>query len=279
MKTPFDARRALLPKAVALLAAIGMLLPAAPAFAVPSTVYTTRNVYLRAGPGVRFAILAELPGGEALTVVDQYTVWYKVSRADGTAGWVSGSYVSLDPPGSGGGGGAAPASIYAIQPGVGEVAIVTTPLLNVRTGPGVNFPVIARAAGGDLVTVLDKREQWRLVRLSSGTQGWVNSQFLSRAIGSVPALTGGTSTTAVPPFTTVITPANATPLEVDIVTTPRLNVRTGPGVLYAVVTVLNQGDFVTVLAKGRGWRYIKTAGGVRGWSSTVGLLRCDCGLP
>jgi uncharacterized protein YgiM (DUF1202 family) len=56
-------------------------------------------------------------------------------------------------------------------------------------------------------------------------------------------------------------------------------VRSGPSTLYSVVGVVGQEEFVTVLAKDGGWRYIQTASGVRGWSNIEGLTTCDCALP
>jgi N-acetylmuramoyl-L-alanine amidase len=262
---------------------LGLLISAAPALAQtgqPTTIYTIRNVFLRAGPGLGFRILAEMPGGEALTVLGQSSIWYNVKRADNTEGWVSGYYVSANPPGSGGGGGSG-GQIYAGPTEIGDIAAVTASLLNVRTGPGVNLPVIARLTQGELVRVLEKSGAWRRIAFRNNAQGWVNGQWLSGPIFFPPPQTGGGGAPSggVPPLTTVVTPANATPLEVNIVTTSRLNVRTGPSTLYAVVTVLNQNEFVTVLAKQGGWRYIQTSGGKRGWSNIEGLSRCDCALP
>ncbi len=270
----------------ALLAAVAVLLVAAlPVLAqdtMPETVYTTRNVYLRAGPGVGWHILAEMPGGEALDVLDQSSVWFQVRRSDGTEGWVNGSYVTLSPPGSGGGGGVSAGPLYAIPPDVGDIAYVTASRLNVRAGPGVNFLVLAQAVNGDIVQVLEKRGAWRRVQFVGGLQGWVNSQWLSGRIATTVQTGGGGGGTGTPipsPFTTPVTPTNPTPLEVNIVTTPRLNVRIGPGIQYSVATIINQNEFVTVLAKSGGWRYIQTASGQRGWSNIEGLSKCDCALP
>ncbi|MBI3764669.1 MAG: SH3 domain-containing protein [Chloroflexi bacterium] len=271
--------RKILRGTVAIAAAIGMLSAAAPVFAagtLPTTLYTTRNVFLRGGPGVGFVILAELPAGEKLSVLDKYTTWYKVSRADGTVGWVSGSYLTMDPPGSGGGG-ASGAPLLPAPLNIGDIAKTSTQLLNVRSGPGLNFPVIAQYTAGHFVTVLDKHDAWRYVQFNDGTKGWVNAQFLTGSLGSVDLSSG--STTASSLYSTPVTPANPTPMEIDIVNTAELNVRVGPGLFYKVVTTLHQGDFVTVLAKDSGWRYIQTAGGTTGWAHMSGLLRCDCALP
>jgi uncharacterized protein YgiM (DUF1202 family) len=280
MRKPISRRQAAFSLAAALVLLLAAALPALAQDTLPATVYTTRNVFLRAGPGVGWRILAEMPGEEALTVLSQSNVWFQVRRANGTEGWVSGSYVSINPPGAGGGAGVWSGPVFAVPPAPGDIAFVTASRLNVRAGPGVNFVVIARASNGDFVTVLEKHGAWRRVQFAGGLVGWVNGQFLSGRIDTLENLTGGGEPPpASLPVTTVVTPPNPTPLEVNIVTTPRLNVRSGPGLLYSVVSVLSRDEFVTVLARDGGWRYIQTPSGARGWSNIEGLTRCDCALP
>ncbi|MBI3764670.1 MAG: SH3 domain-containing protein [Chloroflexi bacterium] len=166
----------------------------------PKEIHTLRSVFLRAGPSVSWRVIATLPGEEVLTVLDQCYNWYKVSRADGTVGWVSGSFVSTDPFGSGGGGGSTGAPAFVKPPDVGTVAMVTAPLLNVRSGPGLNFPAVGTASKGEMVTILDKNKAWRFVQTAKGVRGWVNSFYLSGQLGAANPFAdvgggGGTTTT------------------------------------------------------------------------------------
>ncbi len=186
-----ESRRFPTTAALALLAGLALAL-AAPALAQdgnPTTVYTTRSVFMRAGPAVTWHVIATLPGGEQLTVLDRYTNWYQVQRADGTSGWVSGSYLTANPPGSGGGGGVSGGALLPKPPGTGTLATVTTPLLNIRSGAGIENPVIGTVKGGETVTVLASDRQWRLIRTAGGVEGWVNSLYLSASLG--PAASGG----------------------------------------------------------------------------------------
>jgi SH3-like domain-containing protein len=186
--------------ALALLAGLALAL-AAPALAQddnPGTVYTTRSVFMRAGPAVTWHVVATLPGGEQLTVLDRYTNWYQVQRADGTQGWVSGTYLTIDPPGSGGGGGAAGGALVAKPPSAGTFSTVNTPLLNIRSGAGVDNPVIGTVKGGETVTVLASDRQWRLIRTAGGVQGWVNSYYLSASLGPAADVGGGGVVTGSP---------------------------------------------------------------------------------
>lgn len=56
--------------------------------------------------------------------------------------------------------------------------IVNTSALNVRSGAGVKYTVVATVAGGDRLNVVgqnDGRESWWYVELADGTRGWVNN--------------------------------------------------------------------------------------------------------
>lgn len=62
-------------------------------------------------------------------------------------------------------------------------ATVQVNRLNVRSGPGVDFPRIATGLLGEALTVLDQAEDcaWVQVRISDGTEGWVagGAQFVT----------------------------------------------------------------------------------------------------
>ncbi|MCX7781560.1 MAG: DUF3794 domain-containing protein [Negativicutes bacterium] len=70
-------------------------------------------------------------------------------------------------------------------PGMGAVtatagaATVTGNNVNVRTGPGTNFPVITKVNKGTSVNLLDQAFGWYRVSLQDGTTGWIASWLLS----------------------------------------------------------------------------------------------------
>lgn len=56
--------------------------------------------------------------------------------------------------------------------------IMNTEALNVRSGPGAQYTVIATIAGGDQIGVIglnDGRENWWFVELANGQRGWINN--------------------------------------------------------------------------------------------------------
>ncbi len=65
--------------------------------------------------------------------------------------------------------------------GVSGTAVVTGSVVNVRTGPGTNFPVVVKVKKGDKVTLKEQAFGWYQVLLADGTKGWVASWLLEGA--------------------------------------------------------------------------------------------------
>jgi hypothetical protein len=61
----------------------------------------------------------------------------------------------------------------------GHWVAVATQRLNVRSGPGMDFPVIGRVYQGDLLLTRGSAPAWIYVRLPDGNFGWVMSEYIS----------------------------------------------------------------------------------------------------
>jgi len=63
---------------------------------------------------------------------------------------------------------------------VSGMSTVTANRVNVRTGPGTNFPVVTQVNKGDTVTLKDQAFGWNKVVLSDGnTTGWIAGWLLN----------------------------------------------------------------------------------------------------
>ena len=51
--------------------------------------------------------------------------------------------------------------------------------ITVRTGPGINHKIVAMIRSGESVEMLKPEEEWSLVRITNGKEGWVLSRFLT----------------------------------------------------------------------------------------------------
>ncbi len=51
--------------------------------------------------------------------------------------------------------------------------------ITVRTGAGIDHKIVAMIRSGERVEMLTPEEEWSLVRITNGTEGWVLSRFLT----------------------------------------------------------------------------------------------------
>ena len=125
---------------------------------------------------------------------------------------------------------------------------VTADALNVRSGPSTSYGITTKLYKGDKVEILETSNGWHKIKASNGKIGWVSGDYIKVSSGSTSQ--PSTSTT------------KAT------VTATSLNVRSGAGTSYSVITKLSKGTVVDVLeSASNGWKKIKTSNGTTGWVS------------
>jgi uncharacterized protein YgiM (DUF1202 family) len=135
----------------------------------------------------------------------------------------------------------------------GYVGVVTAGALNVREGPGPQHSSLTVIYQGQSVELVGRNftGNWVKVRLNNGLEGWVNASYLYL---SVPVHT-------LPIVTAPSEDYNA------VVNTGAANVRYGPGVAYAPLTVVTNGTHLVALGRNfdSSWMYVRTPNGVIGW--------------
>jgi cell wall-associated NlpC family hydrolase len=150
---------------------------------------TDDNINMRTGPGTTFRITAQLPAGTELQVLGQQAGWYHVATAWDTNGWVAADYLKIVPD--------EPAASSGPQPErIGSAGVIDGPL-NLRSGPGTNYPSYGMLAQDTMLDVLALQGDWYKVRSPRDTIGWVAAT--SVALDWVPAAytgPGGTVSTA-----------------------------------------------------------------------------------
>ncbi|MCC5467491.1 SPOCS domain-containing protein [Pelosinus baikalensis] len=75
--------------------------------------------------------------------------------------------------------------------GISGTATITGSSVNIRTGPGTNFPVVTKVNKGERVTIKEQAFGWYKVVLSGGTTGWVASWLADTGNGTVPTAPKG----------------------------------------------------------------------------------------
>lgn len=262
----------------------------------PVAVVTTGRLNIRNGPGPGYASVGILSQGDAVILLGRTTNsgWVKIAMADSSVdAWISTLYIEAEVPVS-----TLPALAVA-----DPWAIVTAPLLNVRTGPGFSHSVITTISHGKLITLIGRTADRTFAQiLTDGIEGWVSTYYIAAGspISSLPVTWLETATatpeivlatpiptqiilptaaaTAVPPTATpqpqpeategVSVPASGPEA---VIVTGRLNVRTGPGPGYAIVETISHWDIVYLLGRtgDLGWVYIQVPWtGSKGWVSS-----------
>ncbi len=141
---------------------------------------------------------------------------------------------------------------------VGATATVVSDQLNLRTGPSPSYNIIRVLARNQVVKLAGYRNSsatWVQVITSDNVQGWVYAPFVvsSYPLLSLPVWTGDTG---------------AVNAGTAIVSAFYLNVRTGPGVEYPILTRLMNGQQVRLSGYRNGaatWVEIFTPEGHLGW--------------
>ncbi len=205
---------------------------------------TASALNVRSGPSTSYSVTTKLYKGNKVQILETSNGWHKIKTSSGSTGWVSASYISVS---SSGGNTSQPATSTS-------KATVTADSLNVRSGAGTNYSVITKISKGTVVDVLESASNgWKKIKTSSGTTGWVSGSYLTSGSTSTGGSTGGSTSTN----TTKAT-----------VTADSLNVRSGAGTNYSVITKLSKGTVVDVIeSNSNGWKKIKTSNGTTGWVS------------
>ena len=136
--------------------------------------------------------------------------------------------------------------------------VTATTNVNVRAQPSTTARIIGGLHRGQTVTEIGRINGWTKIRFA-GSAAWVASRYLTRG--------------------TDLPPPNRVDAGAVKVATARLNLRSGPGLGYRVITVLPEGTRVTTTGKtARGFAEV-VRGSTRGWSSVQYLASARTGLP
>lgn len=215
---------------------------------------TAGSLYVREGPGTSYRAIGSLVRNdvvEALATNPDGT-WYRIRRlSDGLTGWSSATYlekITTTPPPP------------PPPPGEGDRYRVNTASLNVRGGPGTNFPIIGSFVRNDIVEELEanpNRTWLRVRRLTDGLTGWCSAAYLVKI-----------TTTPPPP------PPPPPTGQKFRVTATRLHVREGPGTQFRSLGYIELNEIVDGLSANadQTWRQIRRSDGLTGWSSARYLV-------
>lgn len=178
------------------------------------------ELLIRSGPSTGYSILGSLFYGDRVEILEQKTtgsmVWGKTDK-----GWISLTYVRLDPDTpseESGNGGQSASSVTG--------TVVNAGSLRIRSGPGTNYSILGYLSDGEKVTVTEQKTVGSMI-WGKIDKGWISMDYVKLDTASVPQ-----------------NPAAAQTGTVKV--SDYLNVRSGPGTSYSILTYLNPGTKVTI---------------------------------
>lgn len=175
-------------------------------------IVTNPTLNIRTAPGVNNDVIGKYYNGNRIGFLEIDGDWGRTPD-----GWVCLDYVYLE--GDSGFG--------------GMYGWVNATALNIRTGPGMQYPVVGNLQRGDRISILAQvkvgNSYWGCTSL-----GWVHMAYISSTQPAAPATP--------PP---VVVPGIG--FGTGYVNNSYLNVRVGPGTIYPVITTFHYGDVVTIM--------------------------------
>lgn len=135
-------------------------------------VITGTEVRMRDGAGLDSGVIGVFSQGESVQVLGSARAdgmtWYKVSRSDGSTGYVAADYCSL---GSG-------------DSSAGASGTITGTEVRMRASYSTDSEVLGYFENGETVAILDDvtsaGQRWLKVRRSDGSVGWVSADFCTQ---------------------------------------------------------------------------------------------------
>ncbi|CEO20517.1 SH3 domain-containing protein [Paraclostridium sordellii] len=221
-----------------------------------SGIVAVSELNVRTGPSTNYSVISQVRNGDILNIVakDSSTNWLKIQFKDGTTGWVSGKYVKPTKDNSIVDKDKLPNNSN-IETASGSVNVNALEL-NVRTGPSTNYPAITQVKRYDLLNVVAKNidNGWLKIQFKDGTTGWISGRYVTIATNDT---------------------VNITNKDIQVgdgpaqVTVPELNVRSGPGTNYSVISQVKKGNILAVIAgdTSNNWLKIQFKDGTTGWVS------------
>ncbi len=122
---------------------------------------------------------------------------------------------------------------------IAEIVSIKGDDINMRSGPGMNHPVLYSLGSGMPLDVINHSNDWLQIKDFEGDTGWVHQDMVSDT-------------------PTVIVKANRN-------STAQINIRSGPGVKNKIVGKASYGTVFRKLGEKKQWVEVEHDEGLKGW--------------
>ena len=239
-------------------------------------VETTGTVNLRAGPGLDYQVIASIPKGTNLILLDSTNDWQQVRVSDRLEGWISKSFTRM----------------------AGYEQVIINTQTKVRSGPGEEYKAFAILLQGRTFSIIGEKDNWYHVVLPDGNMGWI-VRTDARKVSKTNITTTRDAVVRESPNSSarqLITVEKGRELiqmdrkgawyqvkvgssiygwihedalkpvpEQNIVVPQKANVRKGPSTVYDIIEIVDASDRLTELERKDDWYKVRTPSGNVGW--------------
>lgn len=176
------------------------------------------SLNMRSQASLSASVLAKLPTGSSVLVLDDAGDWYKVAY-HGMVGFVSDDYLTLS-------------SAMNIQAGYAKVT--TGSGLRLRSGPGTSYAVLTTLSKGTTAEIIGVNNGWIKVNYKSCT-GYLSAEYITVVSTDESGDTSSSSGS------------------LKVTSSGKLRMRSGPGTSYSIITSLSPGTVVKNLGTSGSW--------------------------
>ncbi len=126
---------------------------------------TSGKLNVRSSASTSGAVVSSLSKGSYVTLMSKSGNWWRVEYADGKYGYCHADYIKT-------------------ATGTPSTVKISSGSLNVRSGAGTSYSIIASLYKGEVVIVLSKSGSWSRILYNGTKTGYVSSQYLSTSSSS-----------------------------------------------------------------------------------------------
>jgi N-acetylmuramoyl-L-alanine amidase len=143
-----------------------------------------------------------------------------------------------------------------------RLAVINGNNVNIRSGPGTNYDSLTKVFKGLNLIVLNENNGWLQIEMSDGRRGWVADYLVD-----FPNASAGTPVELISSGDTGMgegyMPSGLN--RSALVMKSSLNIRSGPGEQYSVVSKANCGQQLPILREENDWLAVRLPDGATGW--------------
>ncbi|MHB8170343.1 MAG: N-acetylmuramoyl-L-alanine amidase [Thermincolia bacterium] len=248
-------------------------LPKGALAAVQQVTVTGSFANIRGGPGTDSVLIGKATKGKNFTVLKESKGWFQVDLGKGKKGWLA-SWLLTKPVTLKGNSTVIGAQKYSVKTattaGTTRTVTVKGTKVNVRSSPGTGFALVGQVQPKETLIIKSESKGWYKVALKNGKEAWIAGWLVTvnapvKQINPPATNTSWGSSGTKPPTVNPGGGSVAVTLKTVVVKGTSLNVRSGPGTNFGIVSSVLLGQELKVTTESNGWYKIALSSNKEGW--------------